>query len=338
MRILDLHATPNGPFPMVPRRSGSERPLLVILGPTGVGKTEIAYRSALQFGGEVIGFDSIQVYRGMDAGTAKPSREQRERVPHHCIDVADPGVEFSLGDFVRAAEVAIGEIRRRGFLPILAGGTGLYLQGLLHGILDLPARMNVFRDRLRRCAEKRGTGYLHMLLRRLDPVSAERIAPADQHRIMRGLEVRLATGLPWSDHISERGSVTDRFPNLKVGLIMDRRELYRALDRRVEKFFSEGLLEEVDRLLRNGCPPGINSLKAIGYREALRHLNGEISLDEAIRRTQKSTRQYAKRQWTWFKRISGVRWFRVDEGLDWAWEQISAHIENGYCSRTSIPA
>ena len=338
MRIFDLHATLNGPFPNVSHRNGSKRPLLVILGPTGVGKTEIAYRSALQFGGEVIGFDSIQVYRGLDVGTAKPSREQRERVSHHCIDVADPGVEFSLGDFVRAAEAAIGEIRQRGSLPILAGGTGLYLQGLLHGILDLPGRMNVFRDRLRRSAGKRRTGYLHMLLRRLDPVSAERISPADQQRILRALEVRLATGFPWSDHISERGSVTERFPNLKVGLTMDRKKLYRGLDRRVERFFSAGLLEEVDRLLRNGCPPWTNSLKAIGYREALRHLKGEVSLDEAIRRTQKSTRQYAKRQWTWFRKISGVRWFRVDEGLDWAWEQVSAHIENGYCSRTSISA
>jgi tRNA dimethylallyltransferase len=313
-------------------------PILVILGPTGTGKSEVARRAALRYSGEVVGFDSIQVYRGLDAATAKPDRAQRDRVPHHCLDIADPAQDFSLGDFVRAAETAIADIRNRGALPILAGGTGLYLQGLLHGILDLPRRQMQFRERLRRKAEARGVEYLHRILERIDPESARRIGSRDEQRILRAVEIWWDTGLPWSVHLARRGSKTERYPTVKIGLTMDREQLYRRLDERVERFFAAGLVDELRRLLDSGCPAGAKSIKAIGYRETLQHLQGDLTVEAAIRWTQKNTRQYAKRQWTWFRKTPGVRWFPVDDGLDVAWERISAFLKDIYSDAAVDPA
>lgn len=313
-------------------------PILVVLGPTGTGKSEIAFRAALRLRGEVVGFDSIQVYRGLDAATAKPDPAQRSRVRHHCLDIADPAADFSLGDFVRAAEAAIGAIRGRRSIPILAGGTGLYLQGLLHGVLDLPRRRVEFRERLRRRAETRGIEYLHRVLQRIDPESARRIGSRDRQRVLRALEIWSETGMSWSEHLARRGSKAERYTTVKVGLTMDRQLLFRRLDRRVEEFFSAGLVEELRRILDSGCPAGANAFKAIGYREALRHLQGRISLEDAIRLTKKNTRQYAKRQWTWFRKTPGVTWFPVDDGLDAAWQRISAFLNGFYADAAAGPA
>ncbi|MBI4161915.1 MAG: tRNA (adenosine(37)-N6)-dimethylallyltransferase MiaA [Acidobacteria bacterium] len=329
-----MSPTPQTGSPFAARReteagaaAGAERPVLIVIGPTGTGKSEIAWRAAARYGGEVIGCDAIQVYRVLTAGTAKPDPGLRAGIPHHCLDLADPAEDFSLGDYVRAAEAALRGIRGRGCLPVLAGGTGLYLQGLLHGILELPPRRPEIRQRLRRSATRRGTGHLHRLLGRLDPASARRIQPGDAQRILRALEVRLATGIPWSAHLSRWGSRRERIPNVKVGLTRERDRLYRDLDRRVEGFFAAGLVEEVDALLRGGCPQAANSLKAIGYREALRHLQGRCSLSEAIRAAQGRTRRYAKRQWTWFRQTPGVRWFSMDSGLEPAWREIAAWLD-----------
>ena len=287
------------------------QPLLVVVGPTAVGKSEFALQACERFGGEVISVDSMQVYRGLDRGTAKPSLEVRRRVPHHAIDLADPGQDFSLGEFVRAAGRAIDSIRGRDRLPVLVGGTGLYLRGLLKGIVEAPRRHEAFRKRLRDRASIRGTPYLHRLLLRVDREAAARLPPGDRQRLVRALEVYFASRRGLSELIKESPFGADRYPSVKIGLDMDRARLYRVIDARVDRFFAAGLVEEVRGLLRAGCPETANAFKAIGYHEALRHLRGEIDLGEAIALTQRSTRRYAKRQWTWFRKEEGVAWFRV---------------------------
>ncbi len=287
-------------------------PLLVVVGPTAVGKSEFALVACERFGGEAVSVDSMQVYRGLDRGTAKPSLEARRRVPHHGIDLADPGQDFSLGDFVRAAGRAIDSIRERGRLPVLVGGTGLYLRGLLKGIVEAPRRHEGLRKRLRDRAGMRGTPYLHRLLRRVDREAAARLPPGDRQRLVRALEVYFASHRGLSDLIKESPFGADRYVTVKIGLHTDRAALYRVIDARVERFFAAGLLEEVRGLLLAGCPETANAFKAIGYHEALRHLRGEIDLGEAIALTQRRTRRYAKRQWTWFRKEEGVAWFTVD--------------------------
>jgi len=296
---------PPGRVPAVPA-------LLVIVGPTAVGKSELAVLACERFAGEIVGVDSMQVYRGLDLGTAKPPAEARRRVPHHGIDLADPGRDFSLGDFVREAEQAIDAIRSRGRLPVLVGGTGLYLRGLLKGIVGAPRRDEAIRARLRDRAAKRGTPYLHRLLRRVDPRAAARLPKADRQRLVRALEVFFASRRGLSDWIGESPFGADRYESVKIGLNMDRAALYRIIDARVLGFFAAGLVDEVRGLIRAGCPETANAFKAIGYHEALRHVRGEIGLDEAIALTQRSTRRYAKRQWTWFRKEADVTWFTID--------------------------
>ncbi len=301
--------------------------MLVLLGPTGTGKSTIAHRCAFRFMGEVVGFDSIQVYRKLNAGTSKPLPEWRREVRHHCVEIADPEEEFSLGDYVRAAERAIEGIRSRNAVPILAGGTGLYLRGILQGVLSLPTRDPALRERLNRLADRQQSGYLHGLLTRWDPISARRILPGDRQRLIRALEVFWKSGFPLGEQIDRWGSRTDRYPNIKVGLTMRREQLYEILDRRVRKFFASDLIGEIRQILRDGCPAEANSLKAIGYREALEYLQGKVTREEAIRRAQQGTRNYAKRQWTWFRKMKGIRWFPVDDGLDAVWRDIVAFLE-----------
>lgn len=286
--------------------------LLVVVGPTAVGKSEFALLATERFGGEVVSVDSMQVYRGLDRGTAKPTPEVRRRVPHHGIDLADPGRDFSLGDFVRAAGRAIDSIRGRSRLPVLVGGTGLYLRGLLKGIVEAPRRQEAIRARLLDLAGRRGTPHLRRLLGRVDREAAARLPAGDRQRLVRALEVYFASRRGLSELIRASPFGADRYASVKIGLSMERAALYRIIDARVERFFADGLAEEVRGLLRGGCPETANALKAIGYHEALRHLRGEMDLREAIALTQRSTRRYAKRQWTWFRKEEGVTWFTVD--------------------------
>ncbi|MFQ5877739.1 MAG: tRNA (adenosine(37)-N6)-dimethylallyltransferase MiaA [Acidobacteriota bacterium] len=291
-------------------------PILVVVGPTGVGKSEFALRACRRFDGEVISVDSMQVYRGLDRGTAKPDRAARRTIPHHGIDLAGPERDFSLGDFVRAAERALEQVRGRGRLPVIVGGTGLYLRGLLKGIVDAPRRDEAIRARLRRIERRRGSGFLHRMLSRVDPQAAERLAPRDGQRLVRALEVFFRARRGLSDLIRESPFGPDRYATVKIGLSMDRRALYRRLDERVVCFFRSGLVREVRGILAAGCPPTSNALKALGYREVMMHLRGEIGIQAAIALTQRHTRRYAKRQWTWFRREEGVVWFDVDPGRD----------------------
>ncbi len=283
-----------------------------MIGPTAAGKSEFALLACERFGGEVVSVDSMQVYRGLDRGTAKPGPEALRRARHHGIDLAEPGQDFSLGDFVRAAERAIAEIRGRGRLPVLVGGTGLYLRGVLKGVVDAPRRNPSLRERLRRSAERRGVPHLHRMLLRLDQEAARRLGANDLQRVVRALEVVLTVPRGLSDLIRESPFGADRYRATKIGLEMSRDRLYRLIDARVLAFFAGGLVEEVRGLLLAGHPPSANAFKALGYKETLRHLNGEITLEEAKALTQRNTRRFAKRQWTWFRKEEGVTWFDVD--------------------------
>ncbi|HYS77252.1 MAG TPA: tRNA (adenosine(37)-N6)-dimethylallyltransferase MiaA, partial [Candidatus Dormibacteraeota bacterium] len=255
---------------------------------------------------------SMQVYRGLDRGTAKPGLEARRRTPHHGIDLADPGQDFSLGDFVRSARGAIASIQERGRLPVLVGGTGLYLRGLLKGIVEAPRRDAGLRARLVALAERYGAARLHRVLARVDPGAATRVRAGDRQRIVRALEVYFATRRGLSEWIRESPFGPDLYASVKIGLGMDRDALCKVIDARVARFFAEGLVEEAVRLRAAGCPDTANAFKALGYRETLRHLRGELSLAEAIALTRRNTRRYAKRQWTWFRKEEGVAWFAID--------------------------
>jgi tRNA dimethylallyltransferase len=288
--------------------------VLAVVGPTAVGKSAFAMRACELFGGEIVSVDSMQVYRGLETATSKPAEGDRARVPHHGIDLADPGEDFSLGDFVRSAERSIDGIRQRGRIPVLVGGTGLYLRGLLRGVVEAPRRSPRLRARLQTLAERRGVAWLHRMLRRVDPATASRLPERDRQRIARALEVFFSARRPLSSLIGASPFGEDRYEAVKVGLVMQRDELYRRIDARVDGFFAAGLVEEVRGLLAKGCPPSANALKALGYREVLSHLRGERSLEEAMALTRRNTRRYAKRQWTWFRKEPGVAWFEVDPG------------------------
>jgi tRNA dimethylallyltransferase len=290
---------------------------VVIVGPTAVGKSDLALRLCEERGGEIVSVDSMQVYRGLDAGTSKPDAATRRRVPHHGIDLAEPGRDFSVGDFVRETEAVVEAIRARGRLAVLVGGTGLYLRGLLKGLADAPRRQAGLRARLARVEARRGGPFLHAMLRRVDPPAAARLGPNDRQRIVRALEVFFAEKRRLSDLVRRAPFGPDRWPAVRIGLTMERGLLYRRIDARVERFFAAGLVDEVRRLLAAGAPPEANAFKALGYREAILHLQGRMTLPAAIAATQQATRRYAKRQWTWFRREEGVTWFeaRPDDGF-----------------------
>lgn len=297
---------------------------IVVLGTTASGKSDVALRLAEAVGGEVIGCDSMQVYRGFDAGTAKPSLEARARVAHHMIDVADPAQDFDLGTYTRLAEAAARAILERGGRPVVAGGTGLYLQGLLRGLFDGPRRDEAFRARLLGI-EARWPGHpLHRLLRRVDPVSARRLAPRDLQRLVRALEVYFATGRTLSDHFERQGAGGDRWPTIKIGLTVPRPRLRELIAVRVARFFAGGWEDEVRALLAHGPPESANAWKALGYRQVASLVRGETSREQAQEAIVQETLRYAKRQMTWFRRERDVTWFEHEGSPPFA--EIEAHV------------
>jgi tRNA dimethylallyltransferase len=279
------------------------------VGPTASGKSELAVRLAEAFGGEVVGCDSMQIYRGLDAGTGKPDPDLRARVTHHLVDLADPARDFNLGDYVRLAEVAVGSILRAGRVPVIVGGTGLYLQGLLRGVFAGPRRDEALRARLHAVEAKRGSPTLHRMLRRRDPATAARLGPRDTQRIVRALEVGFLTGKPLSEHLASEGFGHDRWPAIKIGLRLPRDLQIRAIEARVDRFLASGWAEEVRRLVASDLPENANCWKALGYREIRRFVRGETGEAEARATIVKETRQYAKRQMTWFRGEPDVTWY-----------------------------
>lgn len=289
----------------------SRPPLLIaILGPTGSGKSALALRVAPKIDAEIVNCDSMQMVRHLEIGTAKPSREERRRVPHHLFDRVEPDEYFSAGSYMREAREICREVTGRKRIPLVVGGTGLYLRVLLEGIFTGPGRSEDIRVRLDHIARRRGPAVLHRILSRRDPAAAAAIQPGDRVRVIRALEVLLLTGREMSDQQKLR-SPLEGFRILKVGLDVPRSELYGRIDCRVSRMFDEGLVEEVRCLLGMGYPPSAKAFEALGYRHAMAALCGEISLPRAIELTQRDTRRYAKRQLTWFRKEKDVRWLHV---------------------------
>jgi tRNA dimethylallyltransferase len=285
-------------------------PLIAIVGPTAAGKSELALSIAQGFNGEIVNYDSVQVFRGLDIGSAKPSLEDRGLTPHHMIDIREPADLFTAGDYQREARAVLEDIRRRGRIAVLVGGTGLYLRALTEGLFQGPARSAQWRARLEMLAEARGREYLHRLLQRLDPDSAQRIAARDKPKIIRAIEVRLETGKPLSEHlkVEPRRPLTG-FSICSLGLDPPREECYRRIDARVVRMFDAGLVDEVRGLLARGVPRDAKPLGAIGYRHVLSNLDKNSPWEDTIRMIQRDTRHYAKRQLTWFRRQASTTWF-----------------------------
>ncbi|MCS7172639.1 MAG: tRNA (adenosine(37)-N6)-dimethylallyltransferase MiaA [Armatimonadetes bacterium] len=282
-------------------------PILAIVGPTAVGKTEVAVLVAERVGGEILCADSRTVYRGMDIGTAKPSPQLRARVPHHLLDVADPHEVFTVQRFQQLAREVLVQVRARGRVPVLVGGTGLYVRAILDGLQIPPVPPDWELRRRLEEEEYRHPGVLYARLREVDPESASRIHPANLRRLIRALEIWHHLGVPPSQ-IRSRGPEE---PSLRVGLTMDRGMLYTRIDRRIEEQLQAGFVEEVRRLLEGGVPPSAPALQALGYREIAAYLRGEVSLAEAISRWRRNTRRYARRQLIWFRADPRIQWLDV---------------------------
>jgi len=282
-----------------------ERHLVAIVGPTASGKSELALRLAEAFSGEIVNCDALQLYRGLDIGTAKRPAAARHGIPHHLIDVLDPPMRFSAGDYARAAREIIAGISSRGHLPLVVGGTGFYLRALLDGLPALPGRDEALRERLG-LREQRRPGALHRLLRRLEPAAAARIHRHDIQKLIRALEIRLLTraALPApSSAVPFDGSKL-----LLIGLAPERSQLANAIGDRTRKMFESGLIEEVRQLLGRGCSGDEKPFESLGYKQALAHLRGQMSREQALQSTELETRQYAKRQLTWFRRDRRTIW------------------------------
>jgi len=283
----------------------SLEPLAVLLlGPTGSGKTALSLQLGERFGGEIVSCDSVAVYRGMDLGTAKPTVAERERLPHHLIDVADLDQPFTAGEYSRQARTALREIAARGRLPIVTGGTGLYLRALTEGLFAGPARHEELRVRLQQSRIRYGAGWLHRLLRRIDPASAARIHSNDAAKLIRAIEVCLAVRKPLSEVLA-RDPLTG-FRLLRIGLNPPRQALYELLNRRCAAIFTAGIVEETRGLLERYGP--VKALDSLGYRQGLAVLAGTLSIEAAIEAAQQGHRNYAKRQMTWFRREPEVHW------------------------------
>lgn len=286
-----------------------EKRIVVLSGPTASGKTATALALARLFPFEIVSADAMQVFRGMDIGTAKPSPQERAAVPHHLIDVADPDEHFSAGRFVAEAEKVVADIRARGRFPLLVGGSGMYLRAFLCGLDPLPSEPTV-RAELALRLEAEGGGQLHAELRRIDPASAERIHPRDKVRIVRALEIALLTGeRPSARRLSWAGR---RYRVLFLAIRLPREELYRRIDARVDRMFAEGFLAEVERLLSAGYSRRLKSMSSLGYRHAVAHLLDGVPLEAAAAAMKRDTRRYAKRQITWLSREPGVKWLDAD--------------------------
>ncbi len=278
-----------------------------MLWPTGSGKSALALYLAEHLGGEIVNCDSVQVYRCLEIGSAKLSIEQRSHIRHHLIDVIEADGELTAGTYARLAREALEDIRLRNKIAIVTGGTGFYLRALLDGLSPAPGRDEGLRTRLTRIAQRR-PGALHRFLYRRDPVSAARIHPNDHQKLIRALELTSLTGQPASRTQSKARDVLRGFAALKLGLNPERAQLYRKLNERSAEMFRSGLLEETRALIHAGISIRSKALQSLGYRQAVQTLNGELTLDAAIAECQTKTRQYAKRQMTWFRSEASVHW------------------------------
>jgi tRNA dimethylallyltransferase len=293
----------------MPATPSSELPkIVVICGPTGVGKTGFAIALAQHLGAEIVGADSMQIYRWMDIGTAKPTPAEQAAVRHHMVDIIPPDWNFDAADYARQADEIVHRIARQSVLPLVVGGTGLYIKALLFGLFETQKPDEAVRERLRAQARQQGGAALHDRLQARDPQSAARIHPNDTFRVIRALEVLELTGRPLSQHLDDHGFARPRFDALKIGLSLPRDQLYARIERRVAQMLSEGLEDEVRGLLARGFSPELKSMQSLGYRHMIDHLAGRTDCEETMRLLRRDHRRYAKRQLTWFRADPQIHW------------------------------
>ncbi len=311
------------------RNPGCGSRLVVIVGPTAVGKSAVAVALAERLGAEVVCADSRTVYRGMDVGTAKPDAQLRRRVPHHLLDVVDPSEVFTVWDFQRLAQAAIADVRHRGRVPLLVGGTGLYVRAVVDGLIfpqvppDWHARAAWEEE------ERQRPGILYQRLKALDPEAAARIPPTNLRRVIRALEVVSRTGRRFSE-VAGRGPGE---PAVQIGLDLDRERLYQRIRKRIQEQLRAGLVEEVRSLVDRGLDPSLPSMQGLGYKELVPYVRGQISLEQAVRALERNTRRYAKRQRTWFRADPRIRWLDVN---DLPPEEVAERILNVVRAETRV--
>lgn len=306
-----------------------KNPLIVLVGPTAVGKSAVAIRLALKHRSEIVSADSRMVYRGMDIGTAKPGPDERSGVVHHGIDIVDPDGSFSAGRFRTLAAAAIERMRREGKIPIVVGGTGLYVKLLVRGLWAGPEADWPLRERLFAEERREGEGTLHQRLKEIDPESARAIRPKDLSKIVRAIEVYEKTGRPLSDFHREHRFSERPYETLQIGLRRSRPDLYRRIESRVDEMMAKGLVEEVRGLIGKGVSPEQPSMKGLGYRQIAGYLNGEYGLEEAAHRLKRDTKRYAKRQFTWFNADPSIGWIDLSEseGDEEAYQKVEGVVE-----------
>jgi len=300
--------------------SPSLPPVILLAGPTAVGKTQLALEIAHRLGTEIINCDSMQVYRYMEIGTAKPTPEERALVPHHLLDVADPDEPFDAARYAELARPVIESLQNRGKMPLVVGGTGLYMKVLTRGICPAAPRDPAIREQLRRELEEHGLERLHQELGRVDPEAGRRLHPHDRQRVLRALEVQRLTGIPLSCWQSQHRFQQTIYRTVKIFLYRDRNVLYERINRRVRQMLEQGLVAEVRRLLAMGYGPELKSMQAVGYKQLAAHLLGACPLASAVTDMERATRHYARRQLTWFRGDSEFRWVQADDRqgiLEW---------------------
>lgn len=297
--------------------------IIAVAGPTASGKTALSVKIAKELGGEVVSCDSMQIYKGMDIGTAKPSLEERCGVPHHMIDIISPDEKYNVVSYKRDAEAAIDDILKRGRVPVLAGGTGLYMDSVLSNTaFSENSSFSVARERLEKLFEEKGREYIFEMLEKIDPEAAEKIHPNNTRRVIRALEIYETTGktLTQANIESKR---PEKYESLVIGLMWDRETLYERINERVERMMAEGLLKEVETLRKKGMKAEYTSMQAIGYKELFEYFEGNCTLEEAKEKIKQESRRYAKRQMTWLKRNKKINWLilQKDYNLNKIYEQ-----------------
>ncbi len=299
-------------------------PLLVILGPTAVGKSEIAISLAKKINGEIISADSMQLYQGMNLGTAKPSILEQKVVPHHLINLLKPDVPFNVFEYAKEAEKIIKEIHRRKKLPILVGGSALYIRAVVDGLFENPKVDSEKKFSAKEKLKNKSTDFLYEELKKVDQKASRKIHPNDRRRIKRAMEVFYATGIPIS--VLQKKKPTRAFRTLLIGINRERKELYQRINKRVDEIFAQGFVDEVRTLLGNGYAENLNSIQAIGYKETILCLKGERSLEETIELIKRNTRRFAKRQLSWFRGDKRINWVVVSN--EESSREVAARIES----------
>lgn len=287
--------------------------IIIICGPTGVGKTSVAVQVAQKFKGEIVGADSMQIYRHMNIGTAKPDPEEMDLVRHHLIDCIDPKDEFDAGRYVKSADKAIQDITSRGKVPIITGGTGLYIKALLNGLFRSESICTETLSRLTLELEEKGAHALYEKLSECDPKAADKIHPNDSFRVIRAIEVFQTTGNRISDYQEGHSFHDRRYESLKIGLYLEREKLYDRINQRVDMMMNKGLLNEVLSMVENGYSFNLKSMQSIGYKHMAMFIQKKVDLPEAVRLLKRDTRRYAKRQFTWFNRDKDIAWYKLTE-------------------------